>query len=96
MGLISKWGFSAAGRGRLTRVGAVQQSHHIFGPLAKAIQELHHQVADVLGVVGGERVLVPFDGGQGEALALELTASVGRGVLALRVSVTLSLRFGEL
>lgn len=59
----------------LTRVGTVQQSHHILGLLPQTLEEGDHQIADVLCVVGGERVLVSFDGGQCEALALEFTPS---------------------
>lgn len=59
----------------LTRIGTVQQSDHILGPLPQTLKEVDHEVADVLRVVGGERVLVPFDGGQREALPLEFTSS---------------------
>lgn len=64
----------------LTRVGTVQQSHHILGLLPQTIEEGDHQIADVLCIVGCERVLVSFDGGQGKTLALEFTPS-GRGNL---------------
>lgn len=59
----------------LTRVETVQQSHHILGPLPQTLEEGHHQIADVFCIVGGERVLVSFDGGQGKTLALEFTPS---------------------
>lgn len=59
----------------LTGVGTVQQSHHILGLLPQTLEEGDHQVADVLCIVGGERVLVSFDGGQSKTLALEFTPS---------------------
>lgn len=59
----------------LTGVGTVQQPHHILGPLPQTLEEGHHQISDVLGVVGRECVLVPFDGGQSKTLALEFTPS---------------------
>lgn len=59
----------------ITRIWTVQQSHHILGLLPQALEEGDHQIADVLCIVGGERVLVSFDGGQRETLALEFTSS---------------------
>lgn len=58
-----------------TRVGTVQKSDDVLGPLPQTFKEVDHKVADVLRVVGGERVLVPFDGGQREALPLEFSSS---------------------
>lgn len=59
----------------LTWVRTVQQSHHVFGPLPQPLQEGDHQVPDVLCIVGGERVLVSFDGGQCKTLTLQLSSS---------------------
>lgn len=55
----------------ITRIGTVHQCHHEFGPLPQTLEESDHQVPDVLGVVGRERVLVSFDGGESKTLALE-------------------------
>lgn len=54
---------------------AVQQSDHVLGLLPQTLEEGDRQIADVLCIVGGERVLVSFDGGQGKTLALEFTPS---------------------
>ena len=59
----------------LTGVGTVQQLDQLLGPRPEIVEEGHHQISDVLGVVGGERVLVSFDGGQSKTLALEFTPS---------------------
>lgn len=59
----------------LTRVGTVQEPHHILGLLPQTLEEGDHQITDVLGVVGRERVLVSLNGGQGETLALQFTSS---------------------
>lgn len=53
-----------------TWVQAVQQSHHIFGPLPQTLEEVDHQVPDVFCIVGGERILVSLDGGQSKTLSL--------------------------
>lgn len=58
----------------LTGVGVVLQRDHELGPLPQAFQEGHHQVADVLCIVGGEGVLVSFDGRQSETLTLQLSS----------------------
>lgn len=68
----------------LTRVGTVQQSHHVLGPLPQTLEEGDHQVPDVLRVVGGERVLVCFDGGQSETLTLKFTPSARRTFALIR------------
>lgn len=60
---------------KLTRVWTVQQSNHVFGLLPQTVQEGDHQVPDVLRVVGGEGVLVSFDGGQCETLTLQFSPS---------------------
>lgn len=59
----------------LTWAGIVLQGHNKLGSLPEPLQEDDHQVPYVLGVTGGERVLVSFDGGQSEALGLKLPSS---------------------
>ena len=65
------------GREPLTRVGVVLQGHHVLRPLSKPLQEGDHQVTDVLGVAGGEGVLVPLDGGQREAGGYQVRSPAG-------------------
>lgn len=58
----------------VTGVGVVLQGDHELRPLPQAFQEGHHQVTDVLRIVGGEGVLVSFDGCQSETLTLQLSS----------------------
>lgn len=60
----------------LTESGAaVLQGNDKLGPLPQTLQEGHHQAAHIVGVVGGEGVLVLLDGRQGES------SSTGRTIV---------------
>lgn len=49
------------------------QGNDKLGPLPQTLQEGHHQAAHVVGVVGGEGVLVLFDGRQSKSPSTETT-----------------------
>lgn len=55
-------------------VGVVLECDDKLGPLPQALQEGHHQVMNVLCIVGREGVLISFDGCQSETLSLQLSS----------------------